>query len=84
MRAEFADRIFALEAEDFAGRVVQVGDAAVGVGHDDPFLDGIENRLKKTFFLSETEEVILHFLRTNPAEATDEFFEKSRFHTESS
>ncbi len=76
----FADRLVAVEAEDVAGRVVEIGNAPLGVGHDDPFLDGIENRLEETFLLGEAEQIILHLLRSDAAEALNQFFEESRFH----
>ena len=76
----FADRVFAVEPEDFAGGVIQIGDAAFRIGHDDPFLDGVENRLEKTFFLREAEQIILHLLRPDAAEAADEFFQETGFH----
>ncbi len=76
----FADRVFAVEPEDFAGRVIQIGDPAFRIGHDDPFLDRVENRLEKAFFLREAEQIILHVLRPDPAEAADQLLEKTGFH----
>ena len=75
-----ADRVFAIKTEDFAGGVVQVSHAALGIGDDDSFLDGIENGLEKSFFLRETKEIILHLLRPDPAETADQFFQETWFH----
>ena len=72
--------LLAIEPEEFAGGIVQISDPAVGVGDDDPFLDGIKNRLQETFFLGEAKEIILHVLRPDPAEAFDQFFEETGFH----
>ena len=79
-RARLPIDVFAVESEDFAGGVIQVGDAAVGIGDDDSFLDGIEDRLEKTFLLREAKQIILHLLRADAAEAADQFFEKAGFH----
>ena len=76
----FANRVFAVEPEDFAGCVIQIGDPPFRIGHDDPFLDRIENRLEKTFLLREAEQIVLHLLRTDAAEAADQFFEETGFH----
>src|SRR6266404_6699741 len=75
-----ADRVLAFEAKQFAGRLIQVGDAAVRIGDDDAFLNGVENGFEKSFFLRETDQVILHVLGANPPEAPDQFFKKTRFH----
>ena len=78
--SRFADRVVAIETKDFAGGVVQIGDSAAGIGDDDSFLDGIENRLEKTLLLREAKEIILHLLRPDPAETADQFFEEAWFH----
>ena len=52
-----------LQAEKFAGGVVQISDSAFRVGHDDSFLDRIENRLEKTFLLGQLQKIILNVLR---------------------
>ena len=68
------------ETEKFAGSFVQVGDPAFRIGDDDSFLDRVENGLEKTFFLGEAQKIILHFTRIDLPEATDQFFNESRFH----
>jgi hypothetical protein len=50
------------------------------IGHDDPFLNGVEDRLEKTFLLGQTQKIILHLLRPNLAEPANQFFEKAGFH----
>ena len=60
----FADGLFRFEPKQLAGSVVHVGDAALRVGHNDAFLDRVEDRLDQSLFLRELEEIILHLLRT--------------------
>src|SRR5437660_10754796 len=76
----FADRILAFQSKQFAGCLIYVGDAPVRIGDDDTFLDGVENDFEKSFFLCETDQVILHLLGTDPPEALDQLFKKMRFH----
>ena len=76
----FAERIFRFQSEQLASRVVQVSDSTLRIGNDDPFLDRIENCFEKTFLLRQTQKIILHFLRPDFAEATDQFFNKPGFH----
>ena len=42
---------------------------AVCIGHDDPFLDGVENRLNQSLLLREPQKIILHLFRPDPARA---------------
>src|SRR6478736_730894 len=67
----FAHRVLSIQSEKFAGPVIQIGDAAVRIGDDDSFLNGVEDRLEKTFLLREAEEIVLHLLWPNPAEAAN-------------
>ena len=76
----FADRVLAFESKQFAGGLVHVGDAPVRIGDDDAFLNGVENGFEKSFFLRQPDQVILHFLGPDTAEASDQFFQKTRFH----
>ena len=69
-----------VEAEEVAGGVVEEGDAALGVGDDDAFVDGVEDGLEKAFLAGEPQEVVLDFLRADAADALDEFFEEAGGH----
>src|SRR5207244_12275552 len=60
--------------------IVQGGDSASLVSDDDPFLNRIENCLEKTFLLSKTQKIILHVLRPDLTEATNQFFNEACFH----
>ena len=66
----FAGRLLAVGPEEVAGRGGQGGGAPVGVGHDDSFLDGIENRFENSFLLREAKQVILHLFGADAAEAS--------------
>ena len=72
-----SERIFRFQPEQLAGRVVQISDSTIRIGDDDSFLDGIENRLEKTFLLRQAQKIILHVLRPDFAEATDELLDKA-------
>ena len=63
-----------------AGRIVHVGDPAVRIGHDDSFLDRVEDRLDEPLLLRELEQIILDVLRPDPPESFDEFVEKTGLH----
>ena len=76
----FADCILAFQSKQFAGRIVQISDAPVRIGHDDPFLDGVEDGLEETFLLREPQEIILHLLRPDAAESLDQFLKEPGFH----
>ena len=66
-----ADRLFRFKPKQFTGGVVHISDAALRVGHNNAFLDRVENRLDQSLFLCELEEIILHLLRTDAAETLD-------------
>ena len=76
----FADHIVSFQSKQSAGCLVKVRDPALGIGHNDAFLDGIENRLKETFFLGQAQKIILHLFRPDAPEPLDEFFKKTSFH----
>src|SRR5258705_9856848 len=44
----FADCLRRLQSKQSASCFVEISDPALGIGHDDPFLDGIENRDRKS------------------------------------
>src|SRR5207244_11929589 len=75
-----SERLFRFQSEQLAGRIVQVGDSTFRVSDDDPFLNRIENCLEKTFLMSKTQKIILHVLRPDLAEATNQFFNEPGFH----
>ena len=75
-----ADGCFRIQTEKFAGGIVHISDAPIGIGDDDSFLDGVEDRLEKTFLLREAEEIVLDLLRVDAPQASDQFFEKTGFH----
>src|SRR5438552_6785775 len=76
----FADRIAGINSKQIAGRIVEISDPAFRIGNDDSFLNGVEDGLEKTFLLRQSQEIILHLFRPNPAESLDYFFKKTRFH----
>ena len=66
-----ADGIADFESKQFAGRIVEVGDASFRICHDDSFLDGVENRFEKTFLLGQAQKIILHLFRPDASESLD-------------
>lgn len=76
----FPNRLLRIEPEELASRGVYVSDPGVGVGHDNAFLDRVEDRLDEAFFLRQPEQIIFNFLRPDAAEALDQLLEKTRFH----
>src|SRR5438067_1319050 len=75
-----ADRILGVQSEKLTGAVVHVSDFAAGIGDNDSFLDRIEDGFEKSFFLRQSQQIILNIFRLNLAEPTDQFFEKAGFH----
>src|SRR5437867_3147502 len=67
----FADRIAGINSKQIAGRIVEISDPAFRIGNDDSFLNGVEDGLEKTFLLRQSQEIILHLFRPDPAEALD-------------
>ncbi len=65
----FADCFAPMKPKQFANRIVEIGDAAFRIGDNDPFLDGVENRLEKTFLLCQAQKIILHLFRPNASES---------------
>ena len=76
----FADYIACLEPKQSASCIVQIRNPPFGIGHNDAFLDGIENRFQETFLLGQAQKIILHFFRPDAAEPLDEFLKKTGFH----
>src|SRR5437867_1949705 len=75
-----ADYIASLQPKQSASCIVQIRDPAFGIGHNDAFLDGIENRFQETFLLGQAQKIILHLFRPDAAESLDKFFKKTGFH----
>ena len=61
--------------------MIDVSDAAGGVGHNNAFLNRVEDRLDQSLFLREPEQIILNFLRPYAPETFDEFIEEPGFHS---
>src|SRR5438270_5365951 len=79
-RKPVADRIGGFEPEQCTSRLVQVSDASIGIGHNDAFLNGVENRFQKAFLLRQAQKIILHLFRSDPPKPLDKFFNEARFH----
>ena len=75
-----ADGLFRFEPEELARSVIHVGDATLRVGHNDAFLDRIEDRLDQSLLLRQLEEIILDVLRPDAAKALDQFIQEAGFH----
>src|SRR5436305_15341802 len=55
----FADRVFGVQPEKFTGAIIHISDFAAGIGDNNPFLDRVEDRLEKSFFLRQSQQIIL-------------------------
>ena len=64
-----ADGIIILQPKELAGRFVEIGDAALRIGDDDVFLDGVKNGFEKTFLLRQAQKIVLHVLRSDAPES---------------
>src|SRR5438874_5086780 len=66
-----ADRVLGVQSEKFTGALVHVSDFAAGIGHNDPFLDGVEDGFEESFFLRQSQQIILNIFRPDFAKAAD-------------
>jgi hypothetical protein len=67
----FANGVTGLETKQFARRTVEICDAPLRIRYDDSFLDRVENRFEKTFFLGQAQKIILHLLGADAPEPLD-------------
>ena len=49
----FSDDVYRLQSKPFAGRIVQISDPPIWIGHNDAFMDRIEDGFQKTFLLGQ-------------------------------
>src|SRR6266536_2074506 len=67
----FPDGVARAEPKQLAGRIIKVSNAASRIGHNDAFLNGVENGLEEAFLLRQTQKIILHLFRPNASESLD-------------
>jgi len=79
-----ADRAFAIETEQLTCGVVHVSDASAPVRNNDALLDRIEDCFDQSFFLCETQQIILNFLRSDAPEPFDQLVDEAGLHASSS
>ena len=60
-----------------AGSSIEELNFALHIGNNDSLLEGIKDPLKKTLLLSQSDKVVLYFLRLNPPNPLDQFVQKT-------
>ena len=75
-----AQHVFIVHGKKLLGGGVQELDFTLHVRDDDALLQGIEDPFQKTFFLGQTDQVILHFFRLDPPDTLDKFIDKAGPH----
>ena len=70
----------AVDPEQVRGGPVEKGDVAVGVEHDDPFAERLEDTLEEAALADEAGDQALHLTGFDAVEAGDHFLEETRVH----